>query len=127
RDLALEAVADRLLAAADDRVGLDAAAAQLGHRVLRGFGLLLARWPDERHQRDVHVADVVAADVEAELPDRLEEREDLDVADRAADLGDDDVDVVVREATDAVLDLVRDVRDDLHGATEVVAASFRRD
>ena len=41
------------------------------------------------------VADVVAADVQAELADRLEEREDLDVADRAADLGDHDVDVVV--------------------------------
>ena len=54
--------------------------------------------PDERHQRDVDVEDVVAADVLAELPDRLEEREDLDVADGAADLGDHDVDVVVGEA-----------------------------
>ena len=50
--------------------------------------------PMNGHQRDVHVADVVATDVEAELPDGLEERQDLDVADRAADLGDDDVDVV---------------------------------
>ena len=41
------------------------------------------------------VEDVVAADVLAELPDRLEEREDLDVADGAADLGDHDVDVFV--------------------------------
>ena len=40
------------------------------------------------------VAHVVAADVVAELPDRLEERQDLDVADGAADLGDHDVDVV---------------------------------
>ena len=86
------------LAAADDGVGLDAAAAQLGDRVLRRLGLLLARRADERHERDVDVADVVAADVEAELPDGLEEREDLDVADRAADLGDHDVDVVGRQA-----------------------------
>ena len=52
--------------------------------------------PDGReigHERQVHVADVVPADVAAELPDRLEERHDLDVADRAADLDDDDVDV----------------------------------
>ena len=40
------------------------------------------------------VADVAPADVEAELPDGLEERQDLDVADGAADLGDDHVDVV---------------------------------
>ncbi len=46
----------------------------------------------------MHVADVVATDVEAELPDRLEEREDLDVADGAAHLGDDDVDVVAGQA-----------------------------
>ena len=99
--------------------------AQLGHRVLRGLGLLLTRRSDERHQRDVHVADVVATDVEAELPDRLEERKDLDVAHRAADLGDDDVDVVTSEARDAALDLVGDVRDHLHGLAEVVAAALR--
>ena len=70
-------------------------------RVLRRLGLLLARRADERHQGDVDVADVLAADIEAELPDGLEEREDLDVADRAADLGDDDVGAVVGEAADA--------------------------
>ncbi len=53
---------------------------------------------------------------------RLEEREDLDVADGAADLGDDDVDLVVGEAEDPFLDLVGDVRDDLHGLAEVRAA-----
>ena len=39
---------------------------------------------------------VVAADVVADLAGGLEERQRLDVADRAADLGDDDVDVVGR-------------------------------
>ena len=70
------------------------------------------------------VADVVAADVEAELPDRLEEREDLDVADRAADLGDDHVDVVGGQTGDAALDLVGDVRDHLDGLAEVVAPAL---
>ena len=92
RDLFLQALRDRTVAPAHDGVGLDAPAAQLGDRVLRGLGLLLARRPDERHQRDVHVEHVVAADVLAELPDRLEERKDLDVADGAADFGDHDVD-----------------------------------
>ena len=70
------------------------------------------------------IGDVVAPRVLAELPNRLEEREDLDVADGAAHLGDDHVDVVGREAADAALDLVGDVRDHLHGATQVVAAAF---
>ncbi len=55
-----------------------------------------------RHQGDVDVADVVAAHVVAELPDRLEEGQDLDVAHRAADLDDDHVDVFGRQAADAV-------------------------
>ena len=108
----------------DDGVGLDAPGPQLGDRVLRGLGLLLPRRADERHEGDVQVADVVAADVEAELPDRLEEREDLDVADGAADLGDHDVDLVGGEPADAALDLVGDVRDHLHGLAEVVAAAL---
>jgi hypothetical protein len=72
----------------------------------------------------VDVADVVATDVEAELADGLEEREDLDVADRAAHLGDHHVDVVGGQALDAALDLVGDVRDHLHGLAEVVASAL---
>ncbi len=73
RDLALQALRDRLVAATDDDVGLDTAAAQLGHRVLRGLRLLLSRH-EVGHQREVDVAHVVAADVTAELPDGLNER-----------------------------------------------------
>ena len=52
--------------------------------------------PDVGQQRDVQEEDVVAADLVADLAGRLEERQRLDVADRAADLGDDDVDVAGR-------------------------------
>ena len=45
-----------------------------------------------RHERAVDVHHVVAADLVAELADRLEEGQALDVADRAADLGDHHVD-----------------------------------
>jgi hypothetical protein len=85
--------------------------------VLRRLGLELTRVADVRHERQVDEHAVAPADVDRELADRLEERQRLDVADRAADLGDDDVDVArVGEQPDAVLDLVGDVRDDLHGA-----------
>ena len=50
----------------------------------------------------------------------------LDVADRAADLDDGDVDALGRVA-DARLDLVGDVRDDLHRRAEVLAAPLLRD
>jgi hypothetical protein len=43
---------------------------QLLHAVLRGLRLELAGAADERHQRQVHVEGVLAADLPAELPDR---------------------------------------------------------
>ena len=124
RDLALQVVGQRLFAATHDDVGLDSPAAQFGHRVLRRLGLLLAGRADEGNERDVDVADVVAAHHVAELANRLKERKDLNVADRAADFGDDHVDVVACDTFNASLDLVGDVRDDLHGFAEVVATSF---
>ena len=120
-------VGDRPVAAADDDVGLDAPAAQLGDRVLGRLGLLLARRRQVGHQGEVDVAHVVPADVPAELPDGLDERDDLDVADRAADLDDDHVDVLVGQPLDAVLDLVGDVGDDLDGLAQVVAPALLGD
>ena len=79
-------------------------------------------------QRHVDVQHVRAPDVLAHLADRLEERQALDVADRAADLDDHHVRVAVaRDARDPLLDLVGDVRDDLDRAAEVVAAALLRD
>ena len=116
------------LGAADHHVGLDADAAQLVDRVLRRLGLELARVADVGHERQVDVHAAAPADVDRELADRLQERQRLDVADRAADLGDDDVDVLaLADELDAVLDLVGDVRDDLDGAAEVVAAALLAD
>ena len=74
------------------------------------------------------VQDVRAPNVLAHLADRLEERQALDVADRAADLDDHDVRrAVARDARDPLLDLVGDVRDDLDRAAEVVPAALLRD
>ena len=127
RDLALQALRDVLVAPADDDVGLDAAAAQLGDRVLRRLGLLLSGGREVGHQREVHVADVLPADVAAELADRLQEGDDLDVADGAPDLDDHDVDVLAGEPKDAVFDLVGDVGDDLDRLAEVVPTALLGD
>ena len=92
-DLALDVGGERVVAAADQHVRLDPDFHQLADRVLRGLGLELAGRRDERHQGQVHEERILAADFLAELPDGLEERQRLDVADRAADLDDHDVDV----------------------------------
>jgi hypothetical protein len=62
----------------------------------------------------------------AELADRLEEGQRLDVADGAADLGDDHVGVL-GHSHDAGLDLVGDVRDDLDGVAQELAPPLGRD
>ena len=126
RDLALDVGRQEAIGAAQQDVGLDADRSQVAHAVLRRLGLELAGGADVRHQRQVDVERVLAADVLAELADRLEERQALDVADGAADLDDHDVDAV-RDRADAVLDRVGDVRNHLHGRAEVVAAALALD
>ncbi len=81
-----------------------------------------------RNERHVDVADVLVADVLADLPDRFEERKALDVANGSPDFRDHDIDfVVLSEFADSTLDLVGDVWDDLNSCSEVVAPSLLAD
>ncbi len=123
-DLALEAA----LGAADHGVRLDADPAQLVDRVLGRLRLQLAGVADVGDERQVQEHAALRAEVGVELADRLEERQRLDVADRAADLGDHEVDRLgLGDDQDPLLDLVGDVRDHLDGAAEVVAAALLLD
>src|SRR5271168_3009830 len=66
---------------------------------------------------------MAARHVIAELADRLEIRQALDIANRAADLAQHEVEILVAVA-DEFLDGVGDVRNDLDGGAEIVAAAF---
>ena len=127
RDLLDDLVADRRLGAADDGVGLDADAAECLDRVLGGLGLhLLAA--DQRDQGQVHVEDVLAAEVVLQLPDRFQEGQRLDVADGPPHLHHDHLGLrLAGDPLDALLDLVGDVGDDLHRRAQVVAAPLLGD
>lgn len=77
---------------------------------------------------------VVLAGPASQLAHRLYEGRALNVAHRAAELHDTHVRRLVgvihgnlRDALDPVLDGIRQVRDDLHGAAEVVAATLALD
>ena len=127
-DLGAHVVVDVVVAAQHDDVGLDAEAPQLLDGVLRGLGLHLVGRRDIGHERDVDVADVLGAGILLVLADGLDERLALDVADRAAELGDDHVGVrLLLDAAELGLDGVRHMRDDLHRAAEEVAAALARD
>ncbi len=122
-DLLLHLLGQRAVDAAEDDVGRDADLPQLAHRVLGGLGLQLLGGGNVRHQRQVDVDGVAAAELLAELADGFEERQRLDVAHRAADLDDHHV-VVVGHPPQPLLDLVGDVGDDLHGLAEIVAPAL---
>ena len=73
----------------------------------------------------MHEHHPLAAELVADLADRFEERQALDVADRAADLDQDEVLVGIGE--DEFLDGVGDVRDHLHRGAEIFAAALPGD
>ena len=129
RDLLLVRLRHRPVAAQHERVGLDADRAQHRDGVLRRLRLLLAGGVEVGHEGDVHEEHVAAAELVPHLAGGLEERLALDVADRAADLGDDHVrgGHVGRLQPHPAPDLVGDVRDHLDRVAEVLPAALLRD
>ena len=123
-DLLLDVAAEGAVGAAKKNVGLDADRKQLLDGVLRGLGFELLRGSDPGNKRDVNENGVLAAEFLAHLANGFEERERFDVADGAADFDDGDVGAVGRDLSHGVLDFVGDVRNDLDGFAEVVAASL---
>src|ERR1700733_12144582 len=69
----------------------------------------------------MNIDGMIARQLFLELPDRLEERQALDVADGAADLAQHEVELVVA-VEDEILDRIGDVRDHLDGGAEIIAA-----
>ena len=95
-----------MLGAANQNVGLNTDLPQLADRVLRRLGLQLLGRLQIRHQREMNVQAILLADIERELADRFQKRQALDVADRAADLGDHDVDRSSRSSASLAMTLL---------------------
>ena len=125
-DLAALVVRDRMAGAAQQDVRLDADRAQFLHRMLRRLGLQFAGRLDIGHQRQMHEGGLAARQVVVQLADGFEERQAFDVADRAADLDEEEIEVL-HAGHDEFLDHVGDVRDHLHGAAEIAAPAFALD
>ena len=123
RELLPLALRNRPVAAAKKNIGLNADGAQFAHRVLGRLGLELPGARDERHQRQMDIDRVVPRQVIAKLPNGLEIRQAFYVADGAADLAQYEI-VAIIAVTDEVLDGVGDVRNDLDGGAEIVAAAL---
>jgi len=114
------------LTADQQDIRLDADGPQFFDRMLGGLGLQFARGGDIRHQGEVHKDRLAATQLVAKLADGLEKRQAFDVAYGAADLHQDEI-VAVRAVENEFFNGVGDVRDDLHGGAEIVAAAFLAD
>ena len=94
--------------------------------MLRGLGLEFAGARYEGQQREVNVDGMMPRQVIAQLTDGLEEWQALDVADRAADFAENEINSFVALQNE-FLDRVGDVRDHLDGGTEIIAAPLLRE
>ena len=113
------------LGTAEDDLGANPDLAKLGDALLGGLGLQLTCGADVGDEGGVDEEDVSVADLLTELTYGFEEGQALDVADGAADLGDDDVaGHLVGDGVDAGLDLVGDMGNDLDGAALVFSSTF---
>ena len=127
-NLLANAFGHRVVGAGHNHVRRDTNGAQFAHRVLGGFGFQFFSRADHGQPGEVDVKGVFAAQVAAQLPDGLQEGQAFNVAHRAADLYQNDLSAGgAADHCDAPLDLVGDVRNDLDGAAQVVAAPLLAD
>ncbi len=112
---------------ANEDVRLDTDLPQPLDAVLRRLGLRFAGRLQIGDQRQMDIQHIRLAHIEGELANGFQKRQALDVADRAADFGDDDIHVIGGQLADRRLDLVGHVRNDLHGAAQVFALAFLLD
>src|SRR5215213_1272378 len=125
RYLPAQLTRQRLLRATQENVRRDTNFAQVAHRVLRGFCFQLTGGGDVRHKRNVNEERVAGAFFVSHLADGFEKRQRFDVADSSANLDDDHVGLVLlSDRADGLLDLIRDVWNDLNRLAEIIAAAF---
>ena len=128
-DLAAQFFRNALLAAAQNNVGLNADGEQFLDAVLGGLGFVLARAAQIGNQREVNVEAVVAAKLRLELANGLKEGQAFNIAHGAADFDDSNIGRVFafRKGEHHAFDFVGDVRNNLHRAAQIVAATFLGD
>ena len=108
---------------ADQHIRGKADGLQLLDRMLGGFGFQLSTGRKIGQQRQVHQDRLAARAFVNELTDRFKERQAFDIADRAADFAQHEINLIIADAQE-VFDFIGDVGDNLNGLAQVIAAPF---
>ena len=132
RNLRLDPFGQRTIGAQHQSIRRDANRPQCTDGVLRRLRFEFTGSRQERNERHVDKSDVRASEVVAHLASRLEERLRFDVADGTADFSDDNVrtiPVLIRLSltTHHILDLIRDMRNNLNGIAQILTTTFLGD
>ena len=114
---------DRMFGAADQDVGRDADGLQFFDGVLGRLGLQLAAGCQIGQQGQVHENALAARFVMGKLADRFKEGQAFDVAHGAADFAEHEIDFVFANRQE-IFDFVGDMRDNLNGFAQIIAAAL---
>ena len=123
--LLTHAIRQVLLGTEHEHIGLNTHTLHLLDRMLSRLGLKFVGSLEIRHIGEMHAHRLVAK-FPAKLTDGLKEWSTLDVANRTANLGDDEVELIII-APHSMLDLVGDVRNHLNGLAKIVATTLTVD
>ena len=111
------------VAAAQENIRLNTDGAQLFHRVLSRLGFHLARSRNVGQQRQMHKNRLETRQVIAQLANGLEKRQGLNITNRTANLAQHEIDII-NITLHEVFNRIRDMRNNLHRAAEIIAAPF---
>ena len=126
RDLAALALGQRLFATANQHVRLNANTAQFLHRMLGGLGFEFAGGSNVGHQGQVHEHRLVGTALGTQLADGFQKRQRFDIAHSAANFDDTHI-KPIGGGINTGLDLIRHMRDHLHGAAQIITAPLLAD
>ena len=114
---------DRVFAAANKDLRLDADLAEFGHALLGGLRLQFARRLDERDEGHVDEEAVAGAGFQGKLAQGLEKRKAFDIPGCAADFRDEHIAILIlTHQAKPAFDLLGDMGDDLDGFSEIIPA-----
>ena len=112
-----------MFGSADQNVRRDPDGLQFLDRVLGWFRLQLTRSGEVGKQGEVHKNALPARFVMAELADRFEKGQALDVPDGATDFAEHEVDFIFTNGNE-VFDFIRHVGNNLDGFAQVITTTF---
>ena len=126
RDLGALILGQRMLAAAQQNIGLDAKAGQLADRMLGRLGLEFPCRRNIGHKCYMDRAGHLAAQLVAQLAQRFDERQSFDITDGPADFAQHEIEVL-GFLQGELLDRIGDMRDHLDCRAKVIAATLTSD